>query len=288
MKVLHTIEETRALCRQAQREGKVIGFVPTMGALHDGHLSLVRAARAKTDFVVLSIFVNPLQFGPTEDYSKYPRTFERDRQLLEAEGVAAIFAPTPDEMYPPDSATFVEVESLPQELEGRTRPTHFRGVTTVVSKLFNIVRPDFAFFGQKDAQQAVIICKMIRDMNMDVEPVVMPIIREHDGLAMSSRNRYLEPAQRKQALVLYRALTRIQMLADQGEQSASRLIEAGKSVVAEQPEVRLDYLEIVDREMLKPVDDISNGALVAIAAFVGPTRLIDNIVLMGHSQRTAT
>lgn len=288
VKVLHTIEETRALCRQAQREGKVIGFVPTMGALHDGHLSLVRAARAKTDFVVVSIFVNPLQFGPNEDYSKYPRTFERDRQLLHAEGVAAIFAPTPDEMYPANAATFVEVEGLPQRLEGRTRPTHFRGVTTVVSKLFNIVRPDFAFFGQKDAQQAVIVCTMVRDMNMDVEVVVMPIVREHDGLAMSSRNRYLDSAQRKQALVLYRALTRIQMLADQGERSAARLIEAGKGVVAEQPEVRLDYLEIVDRETLEPLDDINDGALVAIAAFVGPTRLIDNIVLMGHSQRTAT
>lgn len=287
VKVLHTIEDTRALCRQAQREGRVIGFVPTMGALHEGHLSLVRAARTKAEFVVVSIFVNPLQFGPNEDYSKYPRTFEHDRQLLEAEGVAAIFAPTPDEMYPPDAATFVEVERLPRGLEGRTRPTHFRGVTTVVSKLFNIVRPDFAFFGQKDAQQAVIIQKMVRDLNMDLQVVVMPIVREKDGLALSSRNRYLDAVQRRQALVLNRALMRIQALADQGERNAARLIEAGKGIVAEQPEVRLDYLEIVDGETLEPADDISNGALVAIAAFVGPTRLIDNIVLMGHSQRSA-
>ncbi|HYG98398.1 MAG TPA: pantoate--beta-alanine ligase [Terriglobales bacterium] len=284
MKVLHTIEETRALCRQAQREGKVIGFVPTMGALHDGHLSLVRAARSQTNFVVVSIFVNPLQFGPNEDLAKYPRTFERDCELLKAEGVTAIFAPTPEEMYPTNAATFVEVEGLPQKLEGRTRPTHFRGVTTVVAKLFNVVRPDFAYFGQKDAQQVVILSKMVRDLNMDVRIVVMPIVRERDGLAMSSRNRYLDAEHRRQGLVLYRALTRIQTLADQGERRAARLLEEGKSVVAEGPEVRLDYLEIVDRETLDPIEDVSRGALVAIAAFVGPTRLIDNTVLMGAGE----
>lgn len=281
MKVLESLEETRAACRHARSEGKRVGLVPTMGALHEGHLSLVRAARAQTDFVVVSIFVNPTQFGPTEDFSKYPRTFERDRELLEREGVALLFAPAAEEMYPSGAATFVEVESLPRKLEGRTRPTHFRGVTTVVSKLFNIVQPERAFFGQKDAQQTVILRKMVCDLNMDVHLVVMPIVREPDGLAMSSRNRYLDAKQRKQAVVLYRAVSRIQTLADRGERSAEALLEAGKSVVAEEPEVRLDYLEIVDRETLEPVADVGRGALVAIAAYVGPTRLIDNALLQG-------
>jgi pantoate--beta-alanine ligase len=252
-----------------------------MGALHDGHLSLVRAARTQCDFVVASIFVNPLQFGPNEDFARYPRSFERDCELLEREGVAAVFAPAPDDMYPKGAATFVEVEGLPQKLEGRTRPTHFRGVTTVVNKLFNIVQPERAFFGQKDAQQVVILRKMARDLDMDVQVMVMPIVRESDGLAMSSRNRYLDPSQRRQATVLYRALTRIQTLADHGERNTAALLEAGKSVIAEEPQVRLDYLEIVDDETLDPVADISRGALVAIAAYVGPTRLIDNLVLHG-------
>jgi pantoate--beta-alanine ligase len=281
VRVLHTIADTQALCRQARRDGKRIGLVPTMGALHEGHLSLVKAARAQTDFVIASIFVNPLQFAPNEDLAKYPRTFERDCQMLQAEGVAAVFAPTPDEMYPKDAATFVEVVGLPQKLEGRTRPTHFRGVTTVVAKLFNIVQPERAFFGQKDAQQVVIIQKMVRDLNMDIDIAVCPIVRERDGLAMSSRNRYLDTEQRRQALVLYRALTRIQMEADRGESSAANLIDSGKSVIAEEPQVRLDYLEIVDRESLDPVASISRGALVTIAAYVGPTRLIDNVVLQG-------
>jgi pantoate--beta-alanine ligase len=281
VKVLESVEQTRAACAHARAEGKRIGLVPTMGALHEGHLSLVRAARAQTDFVVVSIFVNPTQFGPTEDFSKYPRTFERDRELLEREGVAVLFAPTAEEMYPQGACTFVEVEDLPRKLEGRTRPTHFRGVTTVVNKLFNIVHPERAFFGQKDAQQTVILRKMVCDLNMDVQLVVMPIVREPDGLAMSSRNRYLDAKQRKQALILYRAVCRIQTLADRGERSADVLLEAGRSVVAEEPEVRLDYLEIVDRETLDPVADVGRGALVAIAAYVGPTRLIDNALLQG-------
>lgn len=281
MKVLRTIQEARAVCRQARREEKRIGLVPTMGALHEGHLSLVRAAKRQTDCVVVSVFVNPLQFGPNEDFAKYPRTFDRDRELLEHEGVAVLFAPTPEEMYPPYAATLVEVERLPQKLEGRTRPTHFRGVTTVVNKLFNIVQPDLAFFGQKDAQQVIILRQMARDLNMDVEIVVMPIVREPDGLALSSRNRYLNERQRAQAPVLYRALTRMQMLADRGEGSAAALLQQGKAIIAEESEVRLDYLEIVSQETLEPVVDVAGGALVAVAAFVGPTRLIDNIVLQG-------
>jgi pantoate--beta-alanine ligase len=281
VKVLRTIQEARAVCRQARREEKRIGLVPTMGALHEGHLSLVRAAKRQTDCVVVSVFVNPLQFGPNEDFAKYPRTFDRDRELLEHEGVAVLFAPTPEEMYPPYAATLVEVERLPQKLEGRTRPTHFRGVTTVVNKLFNIVQPDLAFFGQKDAQQVIILRQMARDLNMDVEIVVMPIVREPDGLALSSRNHYLNERQRAQAPVLYRALTRMQMLADRGEGSAAALLQQGKAIIAEESEVRLDYLEIVSQETLEPVVDVAGGALVAVAAFVGPTRLIDNIVLQG-------
>lgn len=281
IKVLRTVEETRAACRQARSEGKKIGLVPTMGALHEGHLSLVHAAKSQTDFVVVSVFVNPIQFGPKEDFGKYPRTFEHDRELLEGAGVSVMFAPAPEEMYTPNAATFVEVEGLPQKLEGRTRPTHFRGVTTVVSKLFNIVQPDLAFFGQKDAQQVAIIQKMVRDLNMGLEIVVMPIVREKDGLALSSRNRYLDPASRKQALVLSRALNRIQTLADEGEADTDKLLQAGRSVVAEEPAVKLDYLEIVDRESLDPVPDIRKGALVVTAAYVGPTRLIDNTVLFG-------
>ncbi len=271
----------RARCAALQREGKTIGLVPTMGALHDGHLSLVRAARARCGVVVVSIFVNPTQFGPNEDFSKYPRTFERDCKLLEAERVDFVFAPSVEEMYPKGATTWVTVEGLSEKLCGRSRTGHFRGVTTVVAKLFHAVAPDYAFFGQKDAAQATIIRSMVRDLDFGVEIMVCPIVRESDGLAMSSRNAYLDPAQRKSAAVLYRALMRIQTLADKGERSAARLMDEGKSVLAEQPGIRLDYLAIVHPETLDPVADISRGALVAVAAFVGTTRLIDNLVLHG-------
>jgi pantoate--beta-alanine ligase len=284
MRILKGVDETQHLCAEARRNGRRIGFVPTMGALHEGHLSLVRSARAQCDFVVISIFVNPLQFGPNEDLSRYPRPFERDRQLLETEKVDLLFAPDAPAMYPEGATTFVDVEGLTAVLEGKTRPGHFRGVTTVVTKLFHIVHPDFAFFGQKDAQQATIIRKMARDLDFPIQVVVCPIVREKDGVAMSSRNVYLSPEQRKQATVLYRALSRIQTLADSGERRASALLEAGKQVVAEEPGVRLDYLAVVDTETLQPIDDVSHGALVPIAAYVGSTRLIDNIQLLGVGQ----
>ncbi len=270
-----------AACAQRKLEGKRIGLVPTMGALHEGHLSLVRAARAQLDVVAVSIFVNPLQFGPKEDFGKYPRSFERDCQLLEAEKVDLVFAPSNEEMYPPGATTFVTVEGLSEKLCGRSRPGHFRGVTTVVSKLFHVVEPDAAYFGQKDAAQATIIRRLVRDLTLPVRIVVCPIVREKDGLAMSSRNCYLDPQQRKQALVLYRSLMRVQTLADTGERSAAKLLDVGKQVIAEEPGARLDYFEIVDPETLDPVADISQGALVAVAAFVGATRLIDNVVLHG-------
>jgi pantoate--beta-alanine ligase len=273
--------EMTALSKEARRSGKRIGLVPTMGALHEGHLSLVRSARSQSDVVAVSIFVNPAQFGPKEDFSKYPRTLEKDSALLQAEKVDFAFCPSVEEMYPQGSSTWVTVEGLSEKLDGRSRPGHFRGVTTVVAKLFNIVQPDLAFFGQKDAAQAAIIRKLVRDLDFDVRIVVCPIMREKDGLAMSSRNAYLNPEQRKWATVLYRSLTRVQTLADQGESNSARLIVTGKQVMAEKPNVRLDYFEIVNWETLDPVPDISKGALVAVAAYVGETRLIDNVMLMG-------
>jgi pantoate--beta-alanine ligase len=276
---IKTIAEMRAVCAEARRGGKRLGLVPTMGALHEGHLSLVRAARARCDAVVVSIFVNPTQFGPNEDFSQYPRSFERDRELLEAEGVGLLFAPSVEEMYPKGAVTFVTVEGLSEKLCGRSRPGHFRGVTTVVAKLFNIVQPDFAFFGQKDAAQVVIVKRMVRDLDLPVEIVVCPIVREADGVAMSSRNAYLNAEQRRSVTVLYRALRQVEELAEKGERRAAALLEAAQRVFREEPTVKVDYVEIVDNETLDPVEDLSRGALVAVAAFVGATRLIDNVLL---------
>jgi pantoate--beta-alanine ligase len=279
MKVFPNIDEMRAASRAARRAGKSLGLVPTMGALHEGHLSLVRAAKAQCDLVAASIFVNPLQFGPNEDLAKYPRTFDRDRELFLQEGVDFIFAPSVEEMYPAGAVTYVTVEGLSDKLCGRSRPGHFRGVTTVVAKLFNIVEPDRAFFGQKDAAQSTIIQRMVRDLNIPVRIVVCPIVREPDGLAMSSRNAYLDPQQRESARVLYRSLMAVQERFDQGERKVRALIEAGTQVFAQVPSVRLDYFEIVDPETVDPLDDLSRPALVAVAAFVGKARLIDNILL---------
>ena len=232
MRICTTIEDMRAACRAERRGGKRLGFVPTMGALHEGHLSLVRAAGAGCDAVAASIFVNPTQFGPNEDLAKYPRAFERDRALLESEGVELLFAPSVEEMYPAGAVTWVTVEGLSDKLDGRSRPGHFRGVTTVVAKLFHIVEPDAAFFGQKDAAQVAILRRMVRDLNFPVEIVACPIVREPDGLAMSSRNAYLDPLQRKQALVLHRALMRVKECWEAGERDAARLVAAGHEEVA--------------------------------------------------------
>jgi pantoate--beta-alanine ligase len=250
-----------------------------MGALHEGHLSLVRAAKSQCDLVVVSIFVNPTQFGPQEDFSTYPRNFERDRELLEKEGTDFVFAPAVEEMYPRGAVTYVTVEGLSEKLCGKSRPGHFRGVTTVVSKLFHIVEPDMAFFGQKDAAQAAIIRRMVLDLNMPVQVVACPIVREADGLAMSSRNAYLDPGQRKAALVLYRALMRVRELFERGERKIVPLIAAGRQVFAGEPSVRLDYLEIVDPDTLDSLVEGGAPGLVAVAGFVGATRLIDNVVL---------
>jgi pantoate--beta-alanine ligase len=283
MKVCSTIAEGRAACRGARASGKRLGLVPTMGALHEGHLSLVRAAKAQCDAVAVSIFVNPTQFGPKEDLAKYPRPFDRDCQLLEKEGVEIVFAPAVEEIYPKSNSnaegTWVVVEGLSEKLDGRSRPGHFRGVTTIVSKLFNILEPDAAFFGQKDAAQLAVIRRMVRDLNFAVEIVACPIVREPDGLAMSSRNAYLDREERSCALVLQRSLQETRQRFQAGERIAANLISAAKEVIRRKPQVTLDYFEIVDPETLDPVERISKETLVAVAAYVGSTRLIDNVVL---------
>ena len=281
MRICNTVEDMRAACRAARRGGKRLGFVPTMGALHEGHLSLVQAARASCDAVAASIFVNPAQFGPNEDLTKYPRSYDGDRELLESEGVALLFAPSVEEMYPAGAASWVTVEGLSSKLDGRSRPGHFRGVTTVVAKLFHIVEPDAAFFGQKDAAQVAIVRRMVRDLNFPMEIVACPIVREADGLAMSSRNAYLDPQQRRQAILLHRSLMRVKKSWEAGVRDAAKLLATGREEFAGEKSVRLDYLEIVDPDSLDPVESVAGGALVAVAAFVGPTRLIDNILLPG-------
>ena len=279
MKVLSTISETRAAARALKASGKKLGLVPTMGALHEGHLSLVRLAKQQCDAVVASIFVNPKQFGPNEDFAKYPRAFERDQQMLQAESVDLLFAPTVEEMYPQGSTTFVNVEGLSERLDGMSRPGHFRGVSTVVSKLFHIVEPDKTFFGQKDAAQVAIIRRMVRDLDLPVEIVVGPIVREPDGLAMSSRNAYLNPTERKQALVLSRALKEVESEIGAGVLDTNRLVKMAKQIFATESDVRVDYIAVVNRDTLDPIGDVSRGALVAVAAYVGTTRLIDNVVI---------
>jgi pantoate--beta-alanine ligase len=281
LKIYTSIDEMRSASRAARQAGRRLGLVPTMGALHEGHLSLVRAARSSADIVAASIFVNPTQFGPNEDLAKYPRSFERDRDLLQSEGVELLFAPSVEEMYPAGAVTWVTVEELSNKLDGRSRPGHFRGVTTVVSKLFHIVEPDVSFFGQKDAAQVAIIRRMVRDLNLPVHISVCPIVREPDGLAMSSRNAYLDPEQRKEALVLQRSLLVVQQLIEQGQRSASNVVVAGRQEFADKPSVRLDYFEIVNPDTLDPIQAIEDHALIAVAAYVGSTRLIDNLLIRG-------
>ncbi|HEX4007760.1 MAG TPA: pantoate--beta-alanine ligase [Acidobacteriaceae bacterium] len=279
MRIARTITEARAAVAELRGKSRCVGLVPTMGALHAGHLSLVRAARSACDAVVATIFVNPTQFAPNEDFSKYPRTFDADCALLESEGVDVLFAPEPAEIYPEGFSTVVEVEGISDRLDGESRPGHFRGVATVVAKLFNIVAPDKAFFGQKDAAQVAILRRMVRDLNFSPEIVVCPIVRDPDGLALSSRNRYLSPEDRRHALVLSRTLHRIDERIAAGISDSASLLDAGRAVLAEEPAVRLDYLRIVDPDTLQDLPDVRHGALVAVAAWVGPARLIDNVLI---------
>jgi pantoate--beta-alanine ligase len=279
LRQIETIAQMKTACRGATRSGKTLGLVPTMGALHDGHLSLVRVAKMQCDVIAVSIFVNPLQFGPSEDFGKYPRTMERDVAMLEELDVDLLFAPLVDEMYPAGATTFVDVEDLSSKLDGGSRPGHFRGVATVVCKLFEIIRPDRAYFGQKDAAQVALLRKMARDLDMDVQVVVCPIVREPDGLALSSRNAYLNADQRQQALVLNRSLHQVKAAVDAGETDACKLIEIGSEVMHSEPGARLDYFAIVHPDTLEPVMHAIPGTLVAVAAWVGTTRLIDNLLL---------
>jgi pantoate--beta-alanine ligase len=280
MEILRTVAELRQWSRALRSQpGSTIGLVPTMGALHQGHASLIRAARASCSHVAVSIFVNPTQFGPSEDYSRYPRTFDADCALANAEGADMIFAPTVEELYPPGATTYVEVEALTTLLDGASRPGHFRGVATVVAKLLIAAEPDRAFFGQKDAAQVSVIRRMVTDLRLATEIVVCPIVRDHDGLALSSRNMYLSPAERTQALTLSRALIQVESLTSAGERCSEVLLQAARHAFSAVPGVRVDYIALVDWATLKPVDIAAPGTLFAIAAWVGPTRLIDNAIL---------
>lgn len=277
--LISSIAAMREVSRQMKRQGTV-ALVPTMGALHAGHLSLIRAARAACDVVVVSIFVNPTQFGPNEDYERYPRTLDTDLKLLEQERVDFVFAPETAEMYPEgDAETFVEVPRIGNRLDGASRPGHFRGVATVVAKLFHITLPDMAFFGQKDAAQVAVLRAMVRDLNFPLELVICPTVREPDGLAMSSRNRYLTTSERMQSLTLYRALSEAHDEARRGIRDAHELLKTMMRVMQNEPSVHVEYIEVVDPKTLLPVEDVSDGALLAIAARIGGTRLIDNIPL---------
>ncbi|MGC8551113.1 MAG: pantoate--beta-alanine ligase [Acidobacteriaceae bacterium] len=290
MQRISSVEEMRAAVQSlrgqpaAAGNGKMhgarsIGLVPTMGALHEGHLSLVRAAKASCDAVVVSIFVNPTQFGPMEDFDIYPRRVEQDCALLASEGVDAVFVPSVEAMYPPGATTYVDVGKMGEKLDGASRPGHFRGVATVVSKLFQIVDPDRAYFGQKDAAQVAVLRRMVRDMHFRTELVACPIVREADGLAMSSRNSYLSADEREQALVLNKALRIIQNRFAEGERESERLIASGLFVMSYEPMVRIDYLKVVHPHTLEDLYRVDGSALVALAAFVGKTRLIDNVML---------
>jgi pantoate--beta-alanine ligase len=279
MEILRTVAELRRWSREERRGGNAVGLVPTMGALHPGHASLIRAAAASCGRVAVSIFVNPTQFGPNEDYARYPRAFEADCALAQAEGADAVFAPPVEELYPAGAATFVEVEGLSNRLDGASRPGHFRGVATVVAKLLIAAEPDRAFFGQKDAAQVAVLRRMVADLRLPVEIVVCPIVREPDGLALSSRNRYLSPAERVQALALSRAIRHAEALAAAGERRMSKLKEAAHESFAAAPAVREDYIELVDWATLLPVETAAPGTLFAVAAWVGQTRLIDNTIL---------
>jgi len=269
----------RRVTAEARRAGKTIGLVPTMGALHEGHLSLVRASKAECGLTVVSIYVNPTQFGPREDFAKYPRTLEADLSLLADCEADAVFAPTNEEMYRPDHATWVEVGDVAEPLEGALRPGHFRGVATVVLKLFNMVQPDAAYFGQKDYQQALVIRRMTADLDVPVDVRVCPIVREPDGLAMSSRNRYLSPAARRRATVLWKSLRRAAELVEQGRRGAAQIIAEMRAVVETAEDARIDYIALVDPKTRRPVEGVGGRTLAALAVHIERTRLIDNEIL---------
>ncbi|WP_432408238.1 pantoate--beta-alanine ligase [Wukongibacter sp. M2B1] len=280
MRVLNTIKDIRTITKEARRNGKSIGFIPTMGYLHEGHLSLVKKAREENDLVIVSIFVNPTQFGPGEDFDSYPRDLERDSKLVEDVGADIVFSPSVKEIYPSGCSTYVDTDGdITKRLCGASRPGHFKGVTTIVTKLFNIITPDRAYFGQKDAQQVAVIEQMVRDLCMDVDIVSCPIVREEDGLAMSSRNTYLGEEERKAAIILSKALSSAEEVIKEGERDASKVSELIVNKINSQPLSKIDYVEIVCDKTLEAIEEIKGGILIALAVKIGRTRLIDNVRL---------
>ncbi len=279
MEVAKTIESVRSLVKAARSGDKKIGFVPTMGALHIGHISLIEAAVKECDFVVVSIFVNPTQFGPGEDFEKYPRPLEADLEICRKAGINVVFTPTPEQMYSAENLTWVNVEKLTESLCGQFRPSHFRGVTTVCAKLFNIVAPDIAYFGQKDAQQAFVIKRMVADLNMPLEIVICPTVREPNGLAVSSRNKYLTEQQKKDAANLYKSLQKCRQMIDAGVKESTEIITEIRKILQQVPSIEIEYISIVDAETLQDIDRIAGKVLAAVAVRIGPARLIDNILV---------
>jgi len=279
MEVAKTIEQVRSLVKAARGKGGKIGLVPTMGALHVGHISLIDAAVKNRDFVVVSIFVNPTQFGPGEDFEKYPRPMEADLEICRKSGVDVVFAPSPEQMYPFENVTWVNVEKLTEPLCGKSRPGHFRGVTTVCAKLFNIVSPDAAYFGQKDAQQAIVIKRMVADLNMPLEIVICPTIREPNGLAVSSRNQYLSDRQKKDAANIYKSLRECRRMIEAGTTETQQIIDGMRKILQQIPSGQIEYISIVDAETLESIDTISGKVLAAVSVKVNPARLIDNILV---------
>jgi len=280
MKVIRTIRELREELWIRRSHGQRISLVPTMGYFHEGHLALMDLAREKSDFMVVSLYVNPAQFGPNEDLARYPRDFTRDERLARERGTDVLFYPDNQEMYPDSFCTYVVPEKLANVLCGRSRPTHFRGVTTIVAKLFNIVQPDLAVFGRKDAQQAIIIKRMVSDLNFPIEIIVAPIVRESDGLAMSSRNAYLTPAERQQAPVIFQALTKAAELVQKGERKSTYIEEKIKKIIADASLAKIEYIQVVSEKDLQPVEKVEPGTFVAVAVWFGKTRLIDNLELI--------
>jgi len=289
MEIITRSAKLQALVEKLNEDSSIIGLVPTMGSLHEGHLSLVREARRMSDAVIVSIFVNPKQFGPNEDFDKYPRDLTRDVDLLTPVGVNYVFAPTSDELFPKGFSTWVEVADLSDRLEGQTRPGHFRGVATVLTVMFNMLRPKFVFMGQKDAQQTVIAKRLVKDLHLPVEIVIMPTIREADGIAMSSRNLYLSGQERRAATILNRALTRAQDLFKQGEKNASKLLKTVRKEISNEPLARVDYIALTDTERLEPIEHLDGQrALLSVACYFGNTRLIDNVILNDEKFKSIT
>jgi len=279
MQIIEKVQEMQAICRKLRQEGRGIGLVPTMGAFHEGHLSLVRESRRRDEVVIVSLFVNPIQFGPSEDYQEYPRDMERDSDLASSLGVNYLFVPSPEAIYPKGYTTYVLVEALSDKLCGASRPGHFRGVATVVAKLFNLILPNRAYFGQKDAQQAIVIGRMIADLNWDIELVVLPTVREADGLAMSSRNAYLAEQERGEATILYRSLCWAEEEIRKGERNARRIQEEMRRMITSMPTAKVDYVALVDPESLEEVERLKGKVLIALAVRFGKARLIDNCVV---------